>query len=469
MAYNDYEMVIGLEVHVELKTDTKIFCSCSTAFGAEPNTQCCPVCLGLPGALPVLNQRVVDYAIKAGLALNCKIAKLSRMDRKNYFYPDLPKAYQISQFDLPLCTDGYVIIGDMGNEKRIGITRIHIEEDAGKLIHDPISGTLIDCNRCGVPLIEIVSEPDIRSSDEAVAYVRELRSIMLYTGVSDVKMQEGSLRCDVNLSVRRRGEAAFGNRCELKNINSFKFIADAIEYEFRRQVDALERGEAILIETRRFDQNDGKTYSMRPKEDAGEYRFFSEPDLPAYSIPDEAISSIKAGIPPLPRERKKLLVHSYSLTAYDAALLTADPLRCDYYEKAAKMTAYPKLLANLMISELGECECLPDHLKLAQLCDLAGYERINSNTVKKLLAYLLDGDSRMPEEIVRDEKLEQISSAEALLPFIEDAIEKNPKSVSDYKNGKDAALKAIVGAVMRSSKGRANAAKAGEIIKEMIK
>lgn len=285
----DYEMVIGLEVHVELKTKTKIFCSCPTDFGTAPNTQTCPVCLGLPGTLPVLNGKVVDYAVKAGLATNCTIARFSKQDRKNYFYPDLPKAYQISQYDLPLCEHGWLDIETVDGTKRIGITRIHIEEDAGKLMHDDEKGTMIDCNRCGVPLIEIVSEPDIRSAEEAKAYLQKLRAIILYTGVSDCKMNEGSLRCDVNLSVRKKGTEAFGTRTEMKNLNSFQFIVKAIEYEYRRQVEAIESGEKIVQETRRFDANTGKTYSMRTKENANDYRYFPDPDLPPIKLTEEKI------------------------------------------------------------------------------------------------------------------------------------------------------------------------------------
>ena len=300
----NYETVIGLEVHVELKTDTKIFCSCPTTFGAEPNTHCCPVCMGMPGTLPVLNKKVVDYAVKAGLATNCTITQKSKQDRKNYFYPDLPKAYQISQYDLPLCEHGHIDINVGGEEKRIGITRIHIEEDAGKLVHDDKYGTMIDCNRCGVPLIEIVSEPDIRGPEEAIAYLEKLRAIIMYTGVSDCKMQEGSLRCDVNLSVRKKGETKFGTRTEMKNLNSFSFISKAIEYEYKRQVEAIEAGEKIYQETRRFDANTGKTYSMRRKENANDYRYFPDPDLPFIEISDGELDAYRAEIPTLPDERK---------------------------------------------------------------------------------------------------------------------------------------------------------------------
>ena len=335
--YKGYEMVIGLEVHVELKTKTKIFCNCKTDFGAEPNTHVCPVCMGMPGTLPVLNRKVVDYAIKAGLATNCTIARFSKQDRKNYFYPDLPKAYQISQYDLPLCEHGHVDIETENGAKRIGITRIHIEEDAGKLVHDDKLGTLIDCNRCGVPLIEIVSEPDIRSAEEADAYLRKLRAAILYTGVSDCKMNEGSLRCDVNLSVRKPGEP-FGTRTEMKNLNSFQFIAKAIDYEYHRQVDALESGEGVVQETRRFDANSGKTYSMRKKEDANDYRYFPDPDLPPIVITEEKLAALKAEIPMLPDERKAIYTEKFGLTAYDSEVITNELAVADYFEETANNT-----------------------------------------------------------------------------------------------------------------------------------
>ena len=322
--YKGYEMVIGLEVHVELKTATKIFCSCPTTFGAAPNTQCCPVCMGFPGTLPVLNKKVVEYAVKAGLATNCKIANYSKEDRKNYFYPDLPKAYQISQYDLPLCEHGWLDIETEAGSKRIGITRIHIEEDAGKLVHDDVHGTMIDCNRCGVPLIEIVSEPDIRSAEEAKAYLQKLRAIILYTGISDCKMEEGSLRCDVNLSVRKVGAEAFGTRTEMKNLNSFQFIVKAIEYEYKRQVDAIEAGETVVQETRRFDTATGKTNTMRTKEDADDYRYFPDPDLPPIEMSDERIAAFAAEIPELPDARKARYIEKYGLTPYDGEILTSD-------------------------------------------------------------------------------------------------------------------------------------------------
>lgn len=457
----DYEMVIGLEVHVELKTETKIFCSCPTTFGAAPNTQTCPVCLGLPGTLPVLNGKVVDYAVKAGLATNCTIARYSKQDRKNYFYPDLPKAYQISQYDLPLCEHGWLDIETAEGAKRIGITRIHIEEDAGKLVHDDEKGTMIDCNRCGVPLIEIVSEPDIRSAEEAKAYLQKLRAIILYTGVSDCKMNEGSLRCDVNLSVRKKGAEAFGTRTEMKNLNSFQFIVKAIEYEYKRQVEAIEAGEKIIQETRRFDANSGKTYSMRTKENANDYRYFPDPDLPPIKLTDEKIAELQAQIPRLPDARKKEYMEKYGLSAYDGEVLTTDMVLADYFEEAAAGTKYPKLVANMLLSEVmrladGEdsiCKILPG--RMAALASLSGDGVINSATVKKLIKELWEADFDVEEKVTR-EGLAQVSDEAVILNWVQEAIQQNPKSVADYKKGKKAAAKAIVGKVMSVSGGKAN-------------
>lgn len=469
----DYEMVIGLEVHVELKTKTKIFCSCSTAFGAAPNTQTCPVCMGLPGVLPVLNGKVVEYAVKAGLATNCKIANYSKQDRKNYFYPDLPKAYQISQYDLPLCEHGYLDIETENGTKRIGITRIHIEEDAGKLVHDDEKGTMIDCNRCGVPLIEIVSEPDIRSAEEAKAYLQKLRAIILYTGVSDCKMQEGSLRCDVNLSVRKKGTEKFGTRTEMKNLNSFQFIGKAIEYEYKRQVEAIEAGEEIVQETRRFDANTGKTYSMRTKENANDYRYFPDPDLPPIELTDARIGDIRASIPSLPDERKAMYMEKYSLSAYDGEVITTDIALANYFEAAAAKTMYPKLVANMLLSEVMrlvetetfECNIAPENF--AALATLAGEEVINSSTVKKLIKEMWACDCD-PVEKVEREGLAQINDEAVILPMVVAAIEANPKSVADYKKGKVAAAKAIIGKVMAVSGGKANPVIIQKLVEEKL-
>ena len=459
--YKGYEMVIGLEVHVELKTKTKIFCSCPTTFGAEPNTQCCPVCMGYPGTLPVLNKKVVEYAVKAGLATNCTIANYSKQDRKNYFYPDLPKAYQISQYDLPLCERGWLDVETEEGAKRIGITRIHIEEDAGKLVHDDKHGTMIDCNRCGVPLIEIVSEPDIRSAEEAKAYLQKLRAIILYTGVSDCKMQEGSLRCDVNLSVRKAGETKFGVRTEMKNLNSFQFIVKAIEYEYKRQVDALEAGEAVVQETRRFDPATGKTYTMRSKENANDYRYFPDPDLPPIELTDAAIKALGAEIPELPDVRKKAYMAEYGLTAYDGEVLTSDKAMADYFEAAAKATAYPKLAANILISEFmrlieGESFVCPvSAAHLGELATLVGDDVINSSTAKKLIKDMFETDAS-PKALVEERGLAQINDEELLGRLVAEAVAASPKSVADYKKGKLAAAKSIVGIVMGKTAGKGN-------------
>ena len=465
-------MVIGLEVHVELKTKTKIFCDCKTDFGAEPNTHVCPVCMGMPGTLPVLNKKVVDYAIKAGLATNCSIARFSKQDRKNYFYPDLPKAYQISQYDLPLCEHGYVDIETADGSKRIGITRIHIEEDAGKLVHDAKLGTLIDCNRCGVPLIEIVSEPDIRSAEEADAYLRKLRAAILYTGVSDCKMNEGSLRCDVNLSVRKPGEP-FGTRTEMKNINSFQFIAKAIDYEYRRQMDALESGESVVQETRRFDADSGKTYSMRKKEDANDYRYFPDPDLPPIVITEEKLAALKAEIPMLPDERKKLYTETYGLTAYDSEVITNELAVADYFEKTACATRYPKLAANMLItdilrsydSENGDLPVKPE--RLAALADLLGDGKINSSTGKKIVGELLVSDFD-PAVYVAEHGLEQINDRAVLEQAVREVLMSDAKSVASYKAGKTAALKALVGKVMAKTGGKANPVMVNDLTQALI-
>ncbi len=469
----DYEMVIGLEIHVELKTKTKIFCNCKTDFGAPPNTQCCPVCMGMPGALPVLNRKVVDYAVKAGLATNCKITQYSKQDRKNYFYPDLPKAYQISQFDLPLCQNGYVDINVEKKEKRIGITRIHIEEDAGKLIHHECYGTMIDCNRCGVPLIEIVSEPDIRSPEEAIAYLEKLRSIVMYAGVSDCKMQEGSLRCDVNLSVRKKGEEKFGTRTEMKNLNSFTFISKAIEYEYTRQVEAVEAGEEIYQETRRFDSVSGKTYSMRRKENANDYRYFPDPDLPLIEISNSSLEKYMAEIPQLPHQRKAKYIKEYGLDDYSAEMIITEVHFSDYFEKVAAMTESPKIAANLFIGEAFHFintdtkEILMSPSALAQIADMSYQQTINSSTAKKLVKVVWDTDID-PVKYVEEQDLAQINDEDVIRQVVIDVLDKNPKSVADYKNGKKAAMGAIVGQVMGRTRSKANPVLANKIVAQEL-
>ena len=459
-----YQPVIGLEVHAELSTKSKIYCSCSTSFGAPINTHTCPVCTGMPGALPVLNKQVVHYAAKMGLATGCTVNQLCKADRKNYFYPDLPKAYQISQFDVPICENGEVFFYVDGEKKSCRLERIHFEEDAGKLLHDEIDGTVVDFNRCGVPLIEIVSEPDIRSAEEAVAYLQKLRATILYTGISDCRMQEGSLRCDVNLSVHKPGEP-FGTRTEMKNLNSFQFIQKAIEYEYRRQVEALEAGETVVQETRRFDEKTGKTFSMRRKEDADDYRYFPDPDLAPIEVGEEQLSGWEASIPALPDARKARYVQDFGLSAYDAEKLTASPEIADYFEAACALTAYPRQAANLILTEvfrlmasggddLREIPVSPAHL--ARLVTMAADGQINSSTGKKVLDELWKNGDRDPAAYVREHDLMQLSDPVLLERLVDEAIARNPKAIADFKKGKTNALKSLVGQVMGKTGGRAN-------------
>lgn len=467
-----YEAVIGLEVHVELATKNKIFCDCSTRFGASPNTQVCPVCMGLPGALPVLNERAVDLAIAAGLATNCSIANVTRLDRKNYFYPDLPKAYQISQAELPLCSNGWLDISVGGESKRIRITRIHIEEDAGKLIHDKDIGTLIDYNRCGVPLIEIVTEPDIRTSEEARAFLTELRSVLMYTGISDCKMNEGSFRCDVNLSVRRMEDSSLGVRTEMKNINSFSFAAKAIEFEYARQAAVLEAGGEVTAETRRFDSKTGETYAMRSKESASDYRFFPEPDLPAFRISKERVNGIASTLPVFPAERRQMYAKKYGVSATDAEVIASRKELADYFEEAAENTQYPRIAANILLTELLASVSADGFqprisaIYLAELASLYGEQTVNSSTVKKMIQMLPEAQMS-PRELVRERGLGQINDIETLTRALEKVIAENPKLMEDYKNGKLAAKKAVIGRVMAATGGKANPKVLDDIWKDL--
>lgn len=467
-----YELVVGIEVHVELRTRTKIFCDCPTAFGAPPNTQCCPVCMGYPGTLPVLNGEAVHLAVLAGLALGCEITRRSRCDRKNYFYPDLPKAYQISQFDQPLCTGGSIRIPTEAGEKRIGITRIHIEEDAGKLIHDGGHGTMIDLNRCGVPLIEIVSEPDIRTPQEAADCLRRLRTILRYAGVSDCRMQEGSLRCDVNLSVRRPGDP-LGTRTEMKNLNSFVSVQKAIEQEYRRQVEALRAGETIVQETRRFDQVSGRTYPMRRKENAHDYRFFPEPDLAPIVLTDEQIDAWRRELPLLPDERRAAYMAEYGLTAYAADQLTAERHIADWFEAAAARTRSPQTAANLLITEgfrllAGEDEEIPmQPARLARIADLLADGEINNNSAKQAVAELWRTQEE-PDDYISRMGLRQVSDPAVLREYVQRAIGENPKMVAQYRGGKASTKRAILGAAMRLAGGRANPAVLSRLMDEAL-
>jgi len=464
MSRNDYEVVIGLEVHAELSTKTKIFCSCPTEFGAAPNTHVCPVCMAMPGTLPVLNEKVVEYAVKAGLATNCEISRNSKNDRKNYYYPDLPKSYQISQFDKPLCEHGYVEIDTPNGKKKIRLLRIHIEEDAGKLNHDDFGGgSLVDLNRAGVPLIEMVSEPDLRSAEEVEAYMRKLKSILEYIEVSDCKMQEGSLRADVNVSVHKPGEP-FGTRTEMKNMNSFRSIVRAIEYEVERQIDVLEDGGKIEQETLRWDDVSGKTFPMRDKEDAQDYRYFPDPDLVAIKLSEEYIENIKNTLPELPESRKERYLEEYQLSEKDAKLITASKYLSDLFEKAIEVCHNPKAVCNWIISDisriLNETEMEPiaipfDANQLGKLVVLIDKGTISSSIGKKVLVELFE-NPRDPEEIIKEKGWIQISDEGAIKEVVMKILEVNPQSVADFKAGKDRALGFLVGQAMKETRGKAN-------------
>lgn len=466
MSREDYEVVIGLEVHAELSTKTKIFCSCPTEFGGEPNTHCCPVCMALPGALPVLNEKVLEYATRAGLATNCEIEQNSKNDRKNYFYPDLPKSYQISQFDKPLCKKGSIEIENEKGEKRIiGITRIHIEEDAGKLNHDEFGGgSLVDLNRAGVPLIEIVSEPDMRSSTEAENYLRKLKSILEYIEVSDCKMQEGSLRADVNVSVRKRGETKLGTRTEMKNMNSFRSIVRGIEYEIDRQIDVLEDGGKVEQETLRWDDVSGKTFSMRDKEDAQDYRYFPDPDLVAIRLSDEYINDVRKTLPELPESRRIRYVEEYKLTEREANLLTASKYLSNLFEETTKICGNAKASCNWILSDisriLNEKEMEANEIpfsasNLAELITLIEKGTISSAIAKKVLEELFE-NPKEPSKIIEEKGWIQISDEGAIKEVVMQVLEANPQSVIDFKAGKDRAIGFLVGQAMKQTKGKAN-------------
>ena len=479
MSNTDYEKVMGLEVHAELSTKTKIFCSCPTEFGAEPNTHVCPVCMAMPGALPVLNEKVVEYAVKAGLATNCEISRNSKNDRKNYFYPDTPRAYQISQFDKPLCEHGYIEIeDDDGNSKRIGITRIHIEDDAGKLNHNELGGgSLVDLNRAGVPLIEIVSEPDLRTAGEVDRYLKKLKSILEYIEVSDCKMQEGSFRADVNISVRKKGETKFGTRTETKNMSSFRAITREIEYESNRQIEVLENGEKIEQETLRWDDVSGKTFSMRDKEDAQDYRYFPEPDLVAIRLSEEYIENIRKNLPEMPESRRERYLKEFNLSEKDARLLTSSKYLSNMFEAAEKICGNAKAVANWLLSDvsriLNEKELEPDSIpftaeQLAKLVELIDKGTISSAIGKKVIEELFE-NPKDPEEIIKEKGWIQISDEGAIKQVVEKILEANPQSVADYKAGKDRALGFLVGQAMKETKGKANPQMLNKMFLEELK
>ena len=473
-----YETVIGLEVHVELATRTKIFCSCSTRFGGAPNTHTCPVCTGMPGSLPVLNRKVVEYAMAVGLAANCQINQLCKFDRKNYFYPDNPQNYQISQLYLPICHDGWVEIETaQGQKKKIGIHEIHMEEDAGKLIHDEWEDcSLVDYNRSGVPLIEIVSEPDMRSADEVIAYLEKLRLMIQYLGASDCKLQEGSMRADVNLSVREAGSSEFGTRTEMKNLNSFKAIARAIEGERQRQIELLEDGKAVIQETRRWDDNKESSKPMRSKEDAKDYRYFPDPDLPPVVISDQWIEKVRAGQPKPRDEKMGRDQNEYGLPAYDASILTESKAMADLFEETVKLCQKPKEASNWLMVEamrlLKEKAMEPEEMglsaaSLAALIDMVESKEINRTIAKTVFQEMFDQDLD-PRQYVKEHGLGMVADDGALRKAIEQVMEENPQSVADYKSGKTKAMGYLVGQTMKAMKGKADPASVSSMVKEML-
>lgn len=473
-----YETVVGLEVHVELHTKSKIFCGCSTSFGAPPNTHTCPVCLGHPGVLPVLNRQAVEYAMKAAMALNCEIAEWCKFDRKNYFYPDSPKAYQISQYDQPIGSNGWIDIEVNGETKRIGITRLHLEEDAGKLTHiEGGFGSLADFNRVGTPLVEIVSEPDIRSPEEAKAYLEKLRAIMLYCEVSDVKMEEGSLRCDANISLRPRGQKEFGTKTELKNMNSFRGVQRGLEYEQLRQAEVLESGGRIVQETRRWDEAQGKTFSMRSKEDAHDYRYFPDPDLVRLHIDDEWKARVRASIPELPDARRARYTQQYGLSSYDAGVLTASKKLADFFEESLKYTSDAKASANWIMGDLlGYLNANGLELEdvkitgqgLGEMIGLIEKGTISTKIAKTVFKSMIES-GKSPQQIVEEQGLVQISDEGAILSIVDAVIAANPQSVEDYRGGKDKAIGFLVGQIMKETKGKANPGLVNKLLMERLK
>ncbi|WP_256761253.1 Asp-tRNA(Asn)/Glu-tRNA(Gln) amidotransferase subunit GatB [Cohnella sp. WQ 127256] len=472
-----YETVVGLEVHVELHTKSKIFCGCSTSFGAPPNTHTCPVCLGHPGVLPVLNRQAVEYAMKAAMAINCEIAEWCKFDRKNYFYPDSPKAYQISQFDQPIGENGWIDIEVNGKTKRIGITRLHLEEDAGKLTHiDGGFGSLVDLNRVGTPLVEIVSEPDISSPEEAKAYLEKLRAIMQYCDVSDVKMEEGSLRCDANISIRPFGQEKLGTRAELKNMNSFRGVQRGLEYEELRQADVLDGGGTVVQETRRWDENQGKTISMRSKEEAHDYRYFPDPDLVRLHIDAEWKSRVKASIPELPDARQARYIQQFGLSSYDAGVLTASMKLSDFFEESLKHTSDAKASANWIMGELlGYLNANNLELEevkitgqgLGEMIQLIEKGTISSKIAKTVFKGLVE-TGKSPQQIVEEQGLVQISDEGAILSIVDAIIAANPQSVEDFRNGKEKAIGFLVGQIMKETKGKANPGMVNKMLIERL-
>ncbi len=460
-----YEAVIGLEVHAQLQTNTKIFCGCETKFGEDANTRTCPVCIGMPGVLPVLNKKAVEYIVKTGIATHCTISSYSRFARKNYFYPDLPKGYQISQYELPVCEKGYVEIVVDGKVKRIGLTRIHLEEDAGKNLHQPEGGaSLVDLNRAGTPLMEIVSEPDIRTSEEASEYLKKLRAILRYIEVSDADMEKGNFRCDANVSIRPVGAKEFGTRTEVKNVNSFKFVQKALEYEIKRQAQVLDDGGKVIQETRLFDSTKGVTFSMRSKEEAHDYRYFPEPDLVPIVVSRETVETIGKTIPELPDARRERFAKDYGLPEYDADMLTQSRAMAAYFEETAKLSGQPKVASNWIMGELmrllnaeskeiEDCPIKPD--RLARMIKMIN-DGVISTKIAKTVFEEMYKTGKDAETVVREQGLVQVSDTGAIETIIDEVIKANPAQASDYKAGKEKLFGFFVGQVMKASKGKAN-------------
>jgi aspartyl-tRNA(Asn)/glutamyl-tRNA(Gln) amidotransferase subunit B len=473
----EYEPVIGLEVHAQLLTDSKIFCSCSTQFGAEPNSHTCPICMGMPGVLPVLNRKVVEYTMKMSLATHCRINGACNFARKNYFYPDLPKGYQISQYAEPLSEHGYVDIEITGGKKRVGITRIHMEEDAGKLLHDehnPLS--YVDLNRTGVPLIEIVSEPDMRSAEEAAAYLRRLHEILVYLEICDGNMEEGSFRCDANVSLRPRGETAFGTRAELKNMNSFRNVQRAIEYEIKRQQYILEGGQKVVQETRLWDDSQGVTHSMRGKEEAHDYRYFPDPDLVPIMIGDTWIEEVGKSLPELPLEKRERFIREYEIPTYDAGVLTSSRALADYFEEVARLSGKPKIAGNWVMGDvlrflnedkrdIKNCPILPG--SLAEMILLIEEGAISGKMAKDVIEDMYK-TGKGPKQIIEEKGLVQITDEEALRKVVGEVIEANPGQLEQYRGGKEKLFGYFVGQVMKETKGKANPALVNELLKKML-
>jgi len=473
----DYEIVIGMEIHVEMATKTKLFCNCTTEFGGDENTHACPICLAMPGTLPVLNEKVLDFAIKAGLALNCDVQQYSKFDRKNYFYPDLPKAYQISQFYYPICKDGYVEIEVEGKKKKIGITRIHIEEDAGKLLHESVDGTLLDANRCGMPLVEIVSEPDIRSAEEAQVFAEKVRNILEYTGVSDCKMEQGSLRFDVNLSIREKGTEAFGTRTEMKNLNSFRALGRAVQYESKRQIIEIKKGRDIIQETRKWDDVKGVSSAMRSKEEAHDYRYFPEPDLVPIILSEERIEEARRTLPELPEAKQERYVTDYGLPQYDAEVLTASKATSQFFEKTVALYNEPKQISNWIMVEipplLKEKELSIEEIPfqpeaLVELLTLIQEGKISGKIGKEVLALMFEKETGSPSQIIEENQWTQMSDAGELTDIIAKIIDDNPKSLDDIAKGNKKAYGFLTGQVMKATKGQANPQMANQLIREMV-